>query len=49
MDTDDVEITGQKGDDTLRNAPHARFDCVVRLIPPSAPTLRAHLAAPPAP
>jgi len=29
MSTDDVEITGQKGDDTLRNAPHARFDCVV--------------------
>ena len=26
---DDVEITGVRGDDTLRTAPHARFDCVV--------------------
>ena len=37
MDTDDVEITGQKGDDTMRKAPHARFDCVVRPTPPYAP------------
>ena len=37
MDTDGVEITGQKGDDTMRKAPHARFDCVVRPTPPSAP------------
>ena len=26
---DDVLITGVRGDDTLRTAPHARFDCVV--------------------
>ena len=43
MDTDGVEITGQKGDDTMRKAPHARFDCVVRLIRLSAPR-PAHLA-----
>ena len=50
MDTeDDVQITGAQGDDTLRNAPHSRFDCVVRSIPPPGPTLRARLAAPPAP
>ena len=24
----DVEIVGQKGDDVMRNAPHARFDCL---------------------
>ena len=44
MDTDGVEITGQKGDDTMRKAPHARFDCVVRPTPPSAPR-PPHLAA----
>jgi hypothetical protein len=48
MDTDGVEITGQKGDDTMRKAPHARFDCVVRPTPPSA-CRPPHLAAPPAP
>ena len=28
IDDDEPEITGVRGDDTLRNAPHARFDCV---------------------
>ena len=27
-DDDEPEITGVRGDDTLRTAPHARFDCV---------------------
>ena len=29
---DEVEITAAKGDDTLRNAPHSRFDCVVHPV-----------------
>ena len=32
MSDDEVEITAAKGDDTLRNAPHSRFDCVVHPV-----------------
>ena len=32
MADDDVQITGAKGDDTLRNAPHERFNCVVHPV-----------------